>query len=47
MNAINSVYIELTGNCDQRCPYCYNHALVNSGGELDADRVIALLTEAI
>jgi uncharacterized protein len=34
MSKIIAVYIEITGTCNERCPYCYNSRLVNTGKRL-------------
>ncbi|MDR3310942.1 MAG: radical SAM protein [Oscillospiraceae bacterium] len=45
MNSVSSAYIEITGSCNAKCPYCYNEKLVNGGGELSLDTLISLFSQ--
>jgi uncharacterized protein len=45
MSSIIGAYIEITGACNEKCPYCYNEKLVNSGDGLPYDTLSGLLRE--
>jgi uncharacterized protein len=45
MSSLIGAYIEITGTCDEKCPYCYNEKLVNSGGSLPYGKLSGLLCE--
>jgi uncharacterized protein len=45
MSGLIGAYIEITGTCDEKCPYCYNEKLVGSGESLSFDTLSVLLCE--
>lgn len=45
MSKIIGAYIEITGICNERCPYCYNAPLVERGESLPLHILIRLLDE--
>ena len=42
MNNIRGAYVEITGKCNARCPYCYNEKLMIKGQELPFEIVCSL-----
>jgi molybdenum cofactor biosynthesis enzyme MoaA len=42
MNNIRGAYVEITGKCNERCPYCYNEKLMIKGQELPFEIVCSL-----
>lgn len=45
MSKLIAAYIEITGKCNSKCPYCYNEKLVSTGKELPLDRLVDVFQE--
>jgi uncharacterized protein len=45
MPGIIAAYIEITGACDEKCPYCYNEKLVSTGESLPVDTIINVFSQ--
>jgi len=46
MAKLNGLYVEITGICNERCPYCYNAEMVNEAQSLSLDIICKLFDEA-
>ncbi|MDR2359886.1 MAG: radical SAM protein [Oscillospiraceae bacterium] len=45
MAKIIAAYIEITGLCNERCPYCYNEKLVSSGESLPLKKITDMFSQ--
>ena len=45
MRSIIGAYVEITGACNEKCPYCYNEKLVNSENALPLMKLSAVIRE--
>ena len=47
MNRIIGAYIEITGQCNEKCPYCYNEKLMQECNELPVEIISKLSDELL
>ncbi|MDR0446734.1 MAG: radical SAM protein [Oscillospiraceae bacterium] len=45
MAGIIAAYIEITGVCDEKCPYCYNEKLVSTGESLPVETIVGVFSQ--